>query len=67
MTLPRVVLESVRPGTHAPPGFLERHEDPAPVCRGQWCCGCAVHPVGKPWGWNFEAWEQHYAEVHREA
>lgn len=44
---------------------VERHdgEDP-PDCVGQWCCGCAVHPIGKPWGWNHEAWERHYAEAH---
>lgn len=43
---------------------IERHDGPEPVCRGQWCCGCQVHPVGKPWGWNHEAWLEHYAAVH---
>lgn len=29
------------------------------VCIGQWCCGCDAHPIGKPWGWNYEAWARH--------
>lgn len=36
----------------------------APVCVGQWCCGCPEHPVGKPWGWNYMAWERHNDEHH---
>jgi hypothetical protein len=35
-----------------------------PDCVGQWCCGCAEHPAGKPWGWNWTAWEIHLAAVH---
>lgn len=42
---------------------IEYH-DGDPVCVGQWCCGCDEHPIGKPWGWNYEAWERHYAESH---
>lgn len=38
--------------------------DGAPDCVGQWCCGCTEHPIGKPWGWNHEAWEQHYDDAH---
>lgn len=34
-------------------------------CFGQWCCGCVVHPIGKPWGWAVWAWEAHYEEAHR--
>jgi len=46
---------------------VERHggDEPA-VCVGQWCCGCDEHPIGKPWGWNYEAWERHYAVCPRE-
>ena len=36
----------------------------APVCVGQWCCGCSEHPIGKPWGWNYTAWERHYDNCH---
>jgi hypothetical protein len=47
------------------PEQLERHDgDEEAVCVGQWCCGCSEHPIGKPWGWNFEAWEQHFAAEH---
>lgn len=39
---------------------VERHDGDEPaVCVGQWCCGCAVHPTGKPWGWNADAWVRH--------
>jgi hypothetical protein len=44
---------------------VERHidyGDGPPDCVGQWCCGCPEHPAGKPWGWNYRAWEEHYAE-----
>lgn len=43
---------------------------PLPGCaacgdeRESWCCGCADHPIGKPWGWNSEAWETHFDEHH---
>lgn len=37
-----------------------------PPCVGQWCCGCSEHPIGKPWGWNTDAWDRHYIEVHPE-
>lgn len=40
---------------------VEYHDGDAPVCVGQWCCGCAEHPIGKPWGWNHEAWDLHFA------
>jgi len=50
----------------AAPEQVERHDGPEPPdCRGQWCCGCPVHPVGKPWGWNHEAWAAHYAAQHK--
>lgn len=42
---------------------VETHDDD-PVCVGQWCCGCPEHPIGKPWGWNYTAWDRHYAEAH---
>lgn len=29
-----------------------------------WCCGCDQHPMGKPWGWNYEAWDLHYRRYH---
>lgn len=35
-----------------------------PVCVGQWCCGCDEHPIGKPWGWNYRAWEEHNDRFH---
>jgi hypothetical protein len=44
----------------------DHHVDPdwgpadQPPCVGQWCCGCSEHPVGKPWGWNNEAWARHF-------
>lgn len=39
---------------------IERHDgDEEPPCVGQWCCGCNEHPLGKPWGWNAEAWAEH--------
>ena len=28
-------------------------------CGGQWHC-CDDHPIGKPWGWNSQAWSEHY-------
>ena len=42
---------------------VERHDGPVEEqdCHGQWCCGCDEHPIGKPWGWNWRAWERHYA------
>jgi len=43
---------------------VEYHDDDTPVYIGQWCCGCAEHPIGKPWGWNYEAWERHWDERH---
>lgn len=44
---------------------VERHDgDEQAVCVGQWCCGCTVHPIGKPWGWNYMAWERHNDECH---
>lgn len=44
---------------------VEYHDDEAPaVCVGQWCCGCTAHPIGKPWGWNHEAWDCHHVEAH---
>jgi hypothetical protein len=44
---------------------VERHDGPEkPDCVGQWCCGCEVHPSGKPWGWNYMAWERHNVECH---
>lgn len=45
---------------------IERHDVPGeqPGCVGQWCCGCDVHPIGKPWGWNHEAWEMHNRVSH---
>lgn len=42
---------------------VEDHEDwgdGTPSCIGQWCCGCPEHPIGKPWGWNYQAWSEHY-------
>lgn len=39
---------------------MERHdEDTEPPCVGQWCCGCRVHPLGKPWGANSREWDEH--------
>jgi hypothetical protein len=46
---------------------LQTHETldgEKPVCVGQWCCGCAEHPIGKPWGWNYQAWAGHNARMH---
>lgn len=44
---------------------VERHDGAErAVCVGQWCCGCAEHPSGKPWGWNYRAWDEHYAAAH---
>lgn len=44
---------------------VERHEEgEKSPCRFQWCCGCNVHPIGKPWGWNSEAWSAHYLTAH---
>lgn len=38
-----------------------------PLCVAcAWCCGCAVHPIAKPWGWNHEAWSRHRAVAHAE-
>ena len=46
-------------------GDVQRHDGPkSPVCVDQWCCGCAEHPVGKPWGWNHAAWEAHFDAHH---
>lgn len=44
---------------------VEDHSDD-PDCIGQWCCGCNTHPVGKPWGWNSDAWNRHFEEVPHE-
>lgn len=30
------------------------------VDHGWECCGCLDHPVGKPWGWNSPAWDEHW-------
>lgn len=38
--------------------YLDRPCDVEP-----WCCGCSEHPVGKPWGWNVDAWLEH-TETH---
>lgn len=46
------------------PRLLECHDDEKPDCVGQWCCGCRTHPIGKPWGWNYMAWERHNDREH---
>lgn len=43
---------------------MERHDSPHTNCAQGYCCGCDEHPIGKPWGWNFTAWERHYDEAH---
>lgn len=48
----------------SPSNDVERHDGEKPPCIGQWCCGCAEHPVGKPWGWNELEWEAHRDEHH---
>ena len=46
----------------------EELEGPEPICKEVgYCCGCPCdeHPVGKPWGWNYEAWNEHCAKHHQ--
>lgn len=43
---------------------VERHDTNTPDCAAGWCCDCALHPIGKPWGWNVEAWDRHYQQAH---
>ena len=33
------------------------------VDHGWECCGCLDHPVGKPWGWNSSAWDEHWNQT----
>lgn len=45
---------------------MERHDNPdeRPHCAQGYCCGCSEHPIAKPWGWNYLAWEDHYQQAH---
>ena len=43
---------------------IENHDDGFAPCIGTWCCGCDEHPIGKPWGWNYEEWNRHFEEAH---
>lgn len=43
---------------------IECHDGDEPAdCQQGWCCGCSEHPAGKPWGWNFAAWDRHFREA----
>lgn len=44
---------------HAATMATAEHKPECCRCTREWCCGCAGHPTGKPWGWAAQRWAEH--------